>query len=88
MTKTAKIHLIIISVINFGLILKLIGIAWDGNDKAILLVLFGYPVLTILNGLVWLTLGILKRPESKIYRIVTIGLAVLFIPTLIISSMY
>jgi hypothetical protein len=88
MTRTDKIHLIIISVINIGLISKLISIAWEGNDKAIILVIFGYPALTFLNGLVWLTLRILKRPESKIYKITTIGLAVLFIPSLMISSMY
>lgn len=88
LTNRDKIHLIIISIINLGLIFKLINIAWEGNDKAIILVIFGYPTLIILNGLVWLILGVLKRPESKIYRILTIGLTVLFIPTLIISSMY
>ena len=88
MTKNSKIHLTIISLINLTLILKMISIAWEGNDKAILLVIFGFPILTIVNALVWLTLRILKRPEYKIYKITTVGLAVLFIPTLMASSMY
>lgn len=88
LTKSSKIHLTILSIINLIVIGKLISIAWDGNDKAIILVIFGYPALTIINGLVWLTLAILKRPEYKIYKTSTIGLAILFIPTLIASSMY
>ena len=88
MTKISKIHLAIISLINLALILKMISIAWEGNDKAIILVIFGYPTLTIVNALVWLTLRILKRPEFKIYKITTAGLGILFIPTLIASSMY
>jgi len=88
LTKLNKIHLTIITIINLIIIGKLIGVAWEGNDKAIILVIFGYTTLTILNGLVWLILRILKRPEFKIYKITTIGLAALFIPTLILSSMY
>jgi len=88
MTKITKIHLTIISLINLTLILKMISIAWEGNDKAIILVIFGYPTLTIVNALVWLTLRLLKRPEFKIYKITTIGLTILFIPTLIASTMY
>jgi hypothetical protein len=87
-TKSNKIHLTILSIINLIIIGKLVSIAWDGNDKAIILVMFGYPALTILNGLIWLILAILKRPEYKIYKTSTIGLAILFIPTLIASSMY
>jgi len=88
MTKISKIHLTVISIINLTLILKMISIAWDGNDKAIILVIFGYPALTVVNALVWLILRLLKRPEFKIYKITTLGLAILFIPTLIASSMY
>ena len=88
MTKISKIHLTIISLINLALVLKMISIAWEGNDKAIILVIFGYPILTIVNALVWLTFRILERPEFKIYRITTVGLAIIFIPTLIASSMY
>ena len=88
LTKTDKIHLITISIINLSLIFKLIISAWNGNDKGIILVFFGYIALIIINVIIWETLRILKRPESKIYKIVTAGLALLFIPTIIISSLY
>jgi hypothetical protein len=88
LTKKDKIHLIIVSAINLVLILIMLSIAWDGNDKAVILVIFGYPALIIVNGLLWLILRILKRPENKIYKMTTIGLILLFIPTLLISSMY
>ena len=88
MTKKDKIHLVIISIINLGIVSKLVSVAWEGNDKAIILVIFGYPTLILVNGLLWLTLRMLKRQENKVYKITTIGLAVLFFPTLIISGMY
>ena len=88
MTKTEKIHLIVISVINFSVIFKLISSAWNGNDKGIILVIFGYTALTIINGIVWLIFKILKRPEKKIYKITSVGLILLFIPTVIISGLY
>lgn len=88
MTKISKIHLTLISLINLTLILEMINIAWEGNDKAIILVILSYPILTIINGLIWLILKILKNPYFKVYKISTIGLAILFIPTLITSSLY
>jgi hypothetical protein len=88
MTKTEKIHLIIISVINFSVIFKLVSSAWNGNDKGIILVIFGYTALTIINGIVWLIFKILKRPEKEIYKITSVGLILLFIPTVIISGLY
>ena len=88
MTKVNKIHLTIISIINLIFVAKIISIVWEGNDKAIILVIFAYPILIIINGLVWLTLRLLKRPEYEIYKMTTIGLAILFIPTLILSCLY
>ena len=61
MRVTNRTHLIIVSIINLAIILSLINMAWQGNDKAILAVLFGYPILTLLNALIWLILGILKK---------------------------
>lgn len=88
LTKSYKIHLTILSIINLIVIGKMVGVAWEGNDKAIILIILGYTTLTILNGLVWLVLKILKRPEYKIYKISTIGLTILFMPILIASSIY
>lgn len=70
------------------MIAKMISIAWEGNDKAILVVILTYPILILLNAIIWLILWLLKRSELKIYRMTTIGLCVLFVPTLYISSIY
>ena len=87
-TPNFKIHLAIVAIINLTLIYKLINIAWSGNDKAIILVIFGYPFLILLNAILWGTFGYFKRIESNIYKLMTIALSILFIPTLIISSLY
>ena len=88
LTKSNKIHLAFLSLINFMLIGKLVSITWDGNDKAVILLILGYLTLIILNGLVWLTLKILKKSEYKIYKFSTIMLVIIFVPTLILSSLY
>ncbi len=88
MTKTEKIHLILISLINFCVIFKLISSAWNGNDKGIILVIFGYIALIIINGIAWLLFKVLKRPEKEIYKITSVGLLLFFIPTVIISCFY
>lgn len=87
MTKNDKIHLTIVSLINLTLILSMICIS-RGNDRAIILVIYGYPTIIIINLLVCLTLRIIKRPEFKIYKITAIGLIILFIPTFIASILY
>jgi len=81
-----KIHLTIISLINLILISLMIRAASQGNDKAILIVIVLYPILTLLNAIAWFMLFIFKRPESRIYKWTTIGMIALFIPVLIAST--
>jgi hypothetical protein len=66
----------------------MINIAWGGNDKAIIVVILGYPILTIFNLTAWLILRILKKHAFKIYMYMTIGLALLYIPALILASQF
>jgi|GEM_PF-1913965 len=86
MKSRSKIHLAIVSIINLTLIVIMIHTAWKGNDKAILLVLVGYSVLTLFNAFILFILLIFKRPESGVYKFMTIALLALFIPVLLISS--
>ena len=88
LTKSNKIQLTIISIINIIIIVKLISIAWTGNDKGIIIVLFGHIALTVINAVVWLVLRIINRKEFMIYYITTLILAVLYIPTMILASIY
>jgi RsiW-degrading membrane proteinase PrsW (M82 family) len=79
-------HLIFASIINLILIGLLVKTSWDGNDKAIILVIFFYPLLILINLIFWFTLSSKQKPESKIYRTTTIGLIILFLPVLILAS--
>lgn len=88
MEKVSKIHFTIILILNLVLVLKMISIAWEGNDKALLIIILGHLTLTILNSTVWLILKFLKLQEYFIYKVNTIGLLLLFIPAIIISSLY
>ena len=88
MTRVGKIHLAIILILNLALVVKMISVVWEGSDKEIILLMLGYPLLIFLNALVWLILRLLKRREHEIYKITTFGLLALFIPTLIVSSLY
>lgn len=83
-----SIHQAISVFINLFLIGQLIKQAWDGNDKAIILVIFLYPILIIVNSLIWWVLSKKRKKESKIYKLTTIGLIILFLPSIVIAGMY
>jgi hypothetical protein len=88
MTNNQKIHQLLTIAANLTIVGLLISKAWNGNDKAIILVIFLYPTLIFVNSIIWLTLSSKRKTESKIYRLTTIGLLILFLPVLIIASMY
>jgi len=83
-----SIHQAISVFINFFLVGQIIKQVWDGNDKAIILLIFLYPILIIVNSLIWWVLSKKRKKESKIYKLTTIGLIILFLPSLVIASMY
>lgn len=83
-----SIHQAISVFINFFLVGQIIKQVWDGNDKAIILLIFLYPILIIVNSLIWWVLSKKRKKESKIYKFTTIGLIILFLPSLVIASMY
>ena len=74
--------------INLVIVGLLIRQAWEGNDKAIILVIFFYPLLIIINAIIWGTLRAFRRTESEIYRLTTLALLILFIPAVLIATMY
>jgi hypothetical protein len=88
MNLNAVSHWIIGSIINLIVIFILVTSAWDGNDKAIILVIVYYPVLVMLNVLVWLLLRLLGRSEAGIYGSLVLILLTLYIPVLLISTLY
>jgi hypothetical protein len=87
LTNSQKIHLIILSIMNLTIIIWLIDSVRVPNDKAMILLIFGYPLLTVLNALILVILNIFKRPEQRIYKMTTISLVVLFFPILFLSTL-
>jgi hypothetical protein len=81
-------HLIIALILNVLLVGLLIKKTWDGNDKAIVLVIFLYPLLILVNLIFWITLSSKRKPESRIYRAMTIALIILFLPVLIMATSF
>jgi hypothetical protein len=79
-------HLVIASIVNVFLTGMLIKSAWNGNDKAILLVIIFYPMLILANLVLWFVLGSKKNTHYKVYRVTTIALILLFLPVLIIAT--
>lgn len=88
MTDRQKIHLLLVMMINLVIVGLLIRQAWEGNDKAIILVIFFYPLLILVNAIVWGLLRAFRRAEFKVYRMTTIVLVILFIPAVFLATMY
>ncbi len=86
MTDDQKAHLTIASIVNLSVVGLLIKTAWDGNDKAIILVIFFYPLLILANLVLWMKMHSKGKAESKVYRATTLGLIVLFLPVLMMAS--
>lgn len=74
-------QLIIGALANLFLIGYLMNKVWAGNDKAIILVIFFYPVIIVANSLIWMV------SKSRVFKWITIALFILFFPVLLISSL-
>jgi hypothetical protein len=86
MTKEEKSHLMVASITNLFVVGLLIKSVWNGNDKAIIFVFLVYPLLILINGMIWMNLRSKHKPEFKIYRATTLGLMALFLPVLMMAS--
>lgn len=53
MNSRYKIHLAVSITINILLVFKMINLAWNGNDKAIGILIFIYLLLIVINALMW-----------------------------------
>jgi hypothetical protein len=76
------------TLINSIVTVFLVKAAWEGNDKAILLVIVFYPMLIVANSIIWVVLRILKKQDAKIYSTMVLCLLILLIPVLFLASLY
>ncbi len=65
-----------------GYLVYLVG---AGNDKSILLMLFYYPVLILVNALIGFGLKIMKVKTGSYFYWAALYLSILFLPVLLIS---
>ena len=77
---------IILNVIIIGLIIYFV-IKTDSDKSPIIFMVF-YPALTILNLIIAIVLWLLKVPQGKIYKQITVGQLILFVPLVFIISQF
>ena len=82
--KTHRTTCFIINLLIVGLIVY--TVKSDNSDKSIIILMVFYPALFILNIVVSLALWFFKSTHAKIYKQAFIGLAILFISSLILTS--
>jgi hypothetical protein len=88
LSNSFKVHLVLAGLINAIFIGRLVLIVWNGNDKAIVVLLFYYSSLLLLNAFIWFIFYLFKLEHFFIYKIMTIALAILFIPTVLVSCLF
>jgi hypothetical protein len=87
MTTNFLIHRTIVFSVNIAIIVLIILRVYQiNNDKGILLIIFLYPLIVLINLIIWLSLRIFKNEHSVIYKQSLLGLLILFIPTIIIGT--
>ncbi|HXU26027.1 MAG TPA: hypothetical protein VN698_02255 [Bacteroidia bacterium] len=85
MTEINKTPAIIINLIAVAIMLHIAG---RKTYNVVGVVAIMYIFLVIVNVVLWLTFALLKNPASKIYRYTTIWLVVLFIPFVILATIW
>ena len=83
-----RVHFLLATLINLLIVGVLIYKVWEGNDKATLLILLFYPLLTLTNLAAWIVLRALRRKAAHVYKTTNLLLLLLFIPALLLSSLY
>jgi hypothetical protein len=84
-----KLHFGLVSLINIILVGLIINFVWSSNsDKSVFIFIIFYPMLTVLNLLIWIMMTIRKYPRSHIYKWMTIALIIGFIPATILVGLY
>ena len=89
MTSTINLHKTVAFLLN-ALIVGLI-IYWvfkTGSDKSPILFMVFYPALAALNLIIAIILGLLKRPQANIYKLIVLGQLIAFAPLILIISQF
>ncbi len=77
---------VVLNAIIIGLIIYFV-IKTDSDKSPIIFMVF-YPALTILNLIIAIVLWLLKVAQANIYKQITVGQLILFVPLVFIISQF
>jgi hypothetical protein len=84
-----NLHFGIALLINIILVGLMINYVWSSDsDKSIFIFIIFYPVLILLNLIIWIMMRMGKDTRYHIYKWMTIALIVGFIPATIMVGLY
>jgi hypothetical protein len=84
-----NLHFGLALLINIILVGLVINFVWSSDsDKSVIIFIIFYPVLTVLNLLIWIMMKIGNDSHSHIYKWMTIALIVGFIPATLMVGLY
>lgn len=87
--KKHDIHFLTAFLVNLTIVGLIINYVWTSvSDKAVIMFILFYPLLTVINLIVWIMMRISKDNRYTIYRWTTVALIVGFIPATIVVAMY
>jgi hypothetical protein len=76
-------------LINSILVGLMVNYIWSSDsDKAIIILMIFYPVLTVLNFIIWIAMRLGRDPRYRIYKWMTFALIISFIPIAMIAGEY
>ena len=87
--KKDDIHFLAALLVNVIVVGLIINYVWTSDsDKSVIIFVLFYPLLTIINLIIWIMMRISKDSRYTIYRWMTIALIVGVIPATIAVTMY
>jgi hypothetical protein len=83
------IHFGIALIINIALVGLIINYVWTSDsDKSIFIFIIFYPMLTLLNAIIWIMMRMGRDPMYHVYKWTTLALIVAFIPMVMLVGLY
>jgi hypothetical protein len=86
--KKDDIHFLAALLVNITIVALIINYVWTSDsDKSVIVFIIFYPLLTLMNIVIWIIMRLSNDDRYKSYRWTTIALIVGFIPASIALTM-
>lgn len=87
MKNSTKIHFVIVSCINFLIAARLLFLTFNSDScKSIILIIIPFPILILLNAVIWLILFLMKKTAYKIYKFNSLALVLLLMLGIVLAT--